>query len=265
MCARRFDLWKSVLRRLCLPLFFAVLYPVCSARESTAIKPTLTAGEIVDSMVSRNEARANALEGYASRRVYELQYRGFPGDRSAEIVVDVRYIAPANKQFTVVSESGSKFIIDHVLKGLLSGEQDAQEAKNRRELALTPANYRFSFVGQEIAGERKLYVFSVTPRVKNKFAYRGKVWIDGTDFAVAKIEAEPAKNPSFWLNHTRIEEQYAKFGTFWLPVENISISRIRVLHGTATLKIEYGRYAVEGAPGAGEASAAGVRPDRPHD
>ncbi len=258
MPTRRFDRYKSVLRRLWLPLTFTVLLPVCSAQENTTTQPVSTTREIVDTMVSQNEARAKALEGYVGRRIYGLHYRGFPGDRSAQMVVDVRYIAPGTKQFTVVSESGSKFILDHVLKRLLSGEQDAQDSKNSRALALTPQNYRFAFVGQESAGGRRLYVLSVKPKVENKFAYRGKIWIDGTDFAVVRIEAEPAKNPSFWISHTHIEEKYARFGAFWLPVENISTSKIRMLHGTAILKIEYRRYSVEGSFGASGASMATV-------
>lgn len=217
-------------------------------------KPPLTAAQIVAIMVSRNEARATALKGYVGRRVYKLQYRGFPGDRSAQMVVEVRYTSPADKKFAVISESGSKFMINHVLKRLLSSEREAQRSRNRREIALTPKNYRFQLLGKEITGQDPLYVLAVHPKVKNKFVYSGKVWIDATDFAVVRIEAEPAKNPSFWISHTHIEQKYAKFGFFWLPVQNTSTSKIRILHGTATLWIEYQNYALNGNPGAGETS-----------
>ena len=45
----------------------------------------------------------------------------------------------------------------------------------------------------------------VEPKTKNKFLYRGTIWIDGKDFAVVRIKAEPAKNPSFWTKHSQIE------------------------------------------------------------
>lgn len=248
-CCMIFDLCKPILRRAWLPLALAGAVPVCCAQDGSPTQRILTVDEIVSAMVSHNQARAMALQGYVGRRTYDLQYRGFPDDRSADMTVEVRYIAPAVKQFTVISENGSKFIIDHVLKRLFLSEQEAQSSSNQKEIALGPQNYRFDLLGQEITSRRRLYVLRIVPKVANKFAYRGKVWIDGTDFAVVRIEAEPAKNPSFWISHTHIEQKYAKFGSFWLPVQNTSTSKIRVLHGTATLQIEYRDYAVDGSLG----------------
>ena len=39
------------------------------------------------------------------------------------------------------------------------------------------------------------YVLNVIPRTDEKFLYRGKIWVDAKDFAVTRIEAEPAKEP----------------------------------------------------------------------
>jgi hypothetical protein len=245
--------------RLCLVLLFAAWVAVCPAKGRGPAKRALTADEIVSAMVLQNQARAAALRSYVGRRVYKLQYRGFPGDRSAEMTVDVRYTAPNTKKFTIVSESGSKVIIDHVFNRLISGEEEAQNSSNQREITLTPRNYHFEYLGQETAGDRLLYVLRVRPKVKNKFVYRGKVWIDATDFAVVKIDAEPAKNPSFWITHAHVEQKYGKFGAFWLPVQNTSTSEVRVLHGMATLQILYQSYALDGTPTAVEASTHAVK------
>lgn len=242
--------------KVSLVLVFALCLSVCVARGGNPTQPAMTADEIVAAMVARNKQRAEALQGYVGRREYKLEYRGFPGDRSAEMVVKVRYTPPASEEFTVISESGSKFIVDHVLKRLLSGEQESHDSKNRREIGLTRQNYRFQLLGQESSALGPLYVLKVSPKIKNKFVYRGKVWVDAKDFAVVRIEAEPAKNPSFWISHTHIEQKYAKFGSFWLPVQNTSTSKIRLLHGTATLQIDYQDYALNGDHDAIEASAA---------
>ena len=63
------------------------------------------------------------------------------------------------------------------------------------------------------------------------------------DFAVSRISAEPAKNPSFWISHTDIEHEYAKIGDFWLPAHNVSTSKLR-FGGTAKLKIDYLNYRI---------------------
>jgi len=249
-----FDFWGRFGRWLCLVVAVSAWLP-CFAQNASSTPPAMNGDEIVAAMVARNQARAAALSGYVGRRIYSLNYAGFPGNRSAQMVVEARYGAPTTKHFKVISESGSKLIIDRVLKHLLSAEEEAQSAKNQREVALTPRNYRFELLSQETAKQGLLYIFRVEPKVKNKFVYRGKVWIDASDFAVVKVEAEPAKNPSFWISHTHIDEQYAKFGSFWLPVENTSTSKIRVFGGTATLRIEYLGYALDGSAATVESSS----------
>jgi hypothetical protein len=100
--------------------------------------------------------------------------------------------------------------------------------------------------GYETAPEGTRYVLAVTPRSKNKYLYRGKIWVDGTDFAVVKIEAEPAQNPSFWIKKTDIRHAYKKVDGFWLPSENHSNSYLRI-GGHAELSIEYKDYKITAA------------------
>ena len=67
--------------------------------------------------------------------------------------------------------------------------------------------------------------------------------MNAKDFAVCRIEAEPAKNPSLWIKRTDIRHAYLKVGDFWLPKENKTVSILR-LGGRATLTIEYQNYEI---------------------
>jgi hypothetical protein len=227
-------------RELLLAFCLGLLAP-CFAQTGPAAEPAMNAEQVVAMMVAKNEARTTALRGYTGIRVYQLHYRGRPGNREAELTVEARYTAPSTKQFTVVSQSGSKFMIDKVLKRLLTSEQEALSFENRQQTALTPRNYTFEMAGREHNEHGQFYILKVHPKVKNKFLYSGKIWVDANDFAIQRIEGEPAKNPSFWITSTRVEHKYAKFGDFWLPVQNQSTSKIR-LGGTATLLIDYQDY-----------------------
>src|SRR6185369_8365308 len=104
--------------------------------------------------------------------------------------------------FAIRSQTGSKLIIDRVFKKILEGEKEAFEAENQRRTALNNDNYVFALLGCESAPGGPLYLFTVEPKVKSKFLYNGKIWVDAADFAVTRISAEPAKNPSFWIRHT---------------------------------------------------------------
>ena len=73
-------------------------------------------------------------------RTYRLEYRGFPGSRSAEMVVDMRYESPGTKVFTVRSETGSRLVIDRGRK-LWQGEQEALTDENGKHTAHNRQNW----------------------------------------------------------------------------------------------------------------------------
>ena len=199
--------------------------------------------QIVANLVRNNQDRARLLQHYQGCRHYLLDYRGFPAHERAEMVVGMRYDAPADKQFRILHEGGARLLLNRVLKQLLENEKEAAGEQNQHKTALTPENYDFQLVGSDRLDGRTQYVLEVSPRSSNKFLYRGKIWVDAEDYAVSRIEAEPAKNPSFWISHTDIEHQYTKIGDFWLPARNVSVSKIR-FGGTAKLNIEYSDYRV---------------------
>jgi hypothetical protein len=209
----------------------------------SAQNASMPAGQVARKLQERNAERTAALNQFSGTRVYHMQYRGFPSDRDAEMVVNVTYHAPDAKEFTIVSQSGSKFVIDHVFKKLLEGEQEAANEENRRNTALTIENYDFTSAGYETTPDGAEYVLNLLPKTKNKFLYRGKIWVDAKDFAVVRIEGEPAKNPSWWIKNTEVKHRYVKVNDFWLPAENHTESVIR-LGGRAILSIEYKNYKI---------------------
>ncbi|HEY6337220.1 MAG TPA: hypothetical protein VIW68_01880 [Candidatus Sulfotelmatobacter sp.] len=234
---------------------FLVLHVVLapSLQAGTADKSTSSVGSaplplesVVENLLRRNALRAAALTQFEGTRTYRVQYRGFPSDHDAEMVVHVTFHAPNTKQFTVVSQTGSKFIGDHVFKKLLEGELEAANEENRRRSALSAENYEFALAGYESSPEGGRYILSLLPKTRNKFLYRGKIWVDATDFAVVRIEGEPGKNPSFWIRKTDVVHRYVKVNEFWLPAENHSESILR-LGGKAVLSIEYSDYKILGA------------------
>jgi hypothetical protein len=203
----------------------------------------LTVDQVVDKLVRKNAEREQALRHYESTRVYRLVYRGFPGDRDATMTVEATFDSPSTKTFKVVSQTGSKLVIDRVFKRLLESEKEAAEPAMHARTALNRSNYDFALVGFEFSGQGNQYVLAVRPKTKSKYLYRGQIWVDATDFAVTRIEAEPAQNPSFWTKKSEIHHEYVKVQDFWLPRRNESVSYIR-LGGRATLTIEYSNYRV---------------------
>jgi outer membrane lipoprotein-sorting protein len=223
---------------------FALL-GVSFAEEGSPLHPAngITAKQIVTRMTENNRKRKQELQSYTGQREYHLLYTGFPGKREADLVVEVKYEAPTRKEFRVISESGSQWMINRVFKRLLETEKEAADEKNQERTALTEDNYEFELLGQEVADGRPSYVLRVEPKTANKLLYRGKIWVDATDYALSKIEGEPAKLPSFWISKTIVHHSYRKIGDFWLPARNESNTEVR-LGGHAILSIQYRDYKV---------------------
>lgn len=224
--------------RLCLSALWLFLPP---ARAQEVER--LSAAGIVNRMEARNRERSESFRSFDGKRTYHLAYTGWGGRREATLNVEAHFEAPSQKQLSIVSQSGSKFIINRVLKRLVESELEAADDRNSTQTALSKANYDFELLGEESVLGKPAFVLRAKPRIDNKFLMRGKIWVDAVDFAVAKIEAEPAKRPSFWISRTKIRHIYSKVGPFWLPAQNESTTDVRI-GGKAVLTIQYTDYEV---------------------
>lgn len=214
--------------------------PKASLRQNHP--PPLSTDAIVARMMAANARRSTELRGFQGKRWYNLQYHGFLGGREASMEVLATYTAPDQRSFSVVSESGSKLLLNRVLLKLLDSEHRAFE--KRKQIELSPANYNFELDGMESSPDgHESYVLEVKPWKPSEFLYNGKVWIDASDFVITHMEGEPAKSPSFWIRDTKIDSSWNKVGNFWLIAHNHSVSHIR-MGGMATLTIDYGDYQV---------------------
>jgi hypothetical protein len=226
-------------------LLATVLWVPINLLAQTVTVPDLPVEQIVKRMMEANAQRALELQKYTGRRVYKFDYHGFPANKTAELVVKASYVASGIKQFEIVSESGSKAILDRVLKKLLENERNVSFPGNQASAAVSDQNYRFSLLGMVAGLYGPCYRMNVEPKRDSKYLYRGEICINASDFAVESIDADLAKNPAFWIiRKTHIKHHYLKIGEFWVPGSNHSQSKI-TLGGTATLNVEYLDYVVQ--------------------
>lgn len=217
---------------LCLP---GTLWAVESCPNSG-----ITTAEVVAQFIDRNQATAKALAGYSSTRRYHLEFHGVKS-LTADLVASASYRAPDRKEFRVESADGSELLQKRILRKLLESEVEASRPENRQQIAWNPANYDFRLLGCENVAGHGSYLLGVIPRHKNKFLMKGTIDLNRQDFALTRITAEPAVNPSWWTVRNEIEQTYAKTGDFWLPSRNTTVTKVR-LFGQAFLTIDYGEY-----------------------
>jgi len=210
---------------------------VAAADQSPSL-PTAT--EIIIRMGSRDLQRQVSMEGYAGMRRYVLDNQHF--HKRAEMLVRVEGDPDGTKHFEVVSEEGWKAAHRHVLQKMLESESETSHPEVRAKTRINTENYDFKMAGTEIIDGRTAYVLEVSPKRKEKYLFRGRIWVDAEDYALARAEGQPATNPSFWTKSTHFVQIYQKSGLLWFPRSTQSITEAHIF-GTTDVNIKYFDYA----------------------
>jgi len=226
-----------------LSLFFPVFVMAMAAQDSS--QPLPSADEVVAKMIERDNQRQAALRGYTASRRYVLENSRH--HKRAEMLVAVTCLDDGSKQFQTVSAKGWGAARNHVFPRLLESESEASLPGVRERSRITPENYSFEIVGKESINQRPAYVIAITPKTQNKYLIRGKVWVDLDEYAIVRIEGQPAKNPSFWIKSVHFVHTYQKSGSLWLPASDRSVTDVRIL-GATELMIEYFDYMAKAVP-----------------
>jgi hypothetical protein len=223
-------------------IFASLIFGCPAIAQQSIVSAPLSADELMGRVVEMNNTRAKALEGYSSLRTYHLECHCL-SHKKADMVVRINYQAPDRKDFTIVSESGSGSVRDRVFRKLLEAERESMLQENQQRSAITRENYTFQISEYEKTDTNETYVLDAKARSDNEFLFRGRIWVDAKEFAIIRVDGEPAVNPSWWTEETDFKRRYQKIGEFWLPESNESETKVRAF-GTAVLTIEYGDYQV---------------------
>jgi hypothetical protein len=227
-----------------------VLVSVCSAsllNGADLPDPLPSTEEVVTSLTQADLARAPKLTGYTSVRQYRVENKRF-GVRAA-MKVEITYRAPNQKTFRILEESGPAPVRKQVFKRMLESEKATARDGEREATQITSRNYEFKLTGIEVIDGRRMFVLEAEPRTKNQFLFRGRIWVDEEDRAIARIEGSPAQSPSFWVKKTKFVHRYQRVGEFWLAESNHSDSEVRMF-GHSITSIEYGDYKLDAPPAA---------------
>ena len=122
----------------------------------------------------REEGHLRAIRAWAENRTPEYQVTHLDGDATVKQQVIARY---------------------------LNAEQQAA-AMPASSLALTPANYKFRYVGS--GSGTSVYVFHITPRKKRSGLINGELWIDGATGLLVHEAGYLVKRPSIFIRHFKI-------------------------------------------------------------
>ena len=226
---------KLAVKTVCSTLAFVLSAAASASSQNGVSLPS--ADDVVAKMMRVDADRRSELTGYSATRRYVAVNR----DRHAEMLVRVDCSPDGTKQFTIISEEGSKSIRKQVFRKMLSEESEASRRESRDGSRIIPANYKFNLVGQEALDTGLAYVLAIIPRADNKHLIDGRIWVNAKDFSIVRIEGQPAHNPSFWVHDVHFVHTYQRVGPFWFAASTHSTSEVRIF-GPSTLTIHNSDY-----------------------
>jgi hypothetical protein len=215
-----------------------LLASVLMASPSVSLPP-LTAADIVTRMTDRDQERRQSLSGYTAVRRYVLE--NAQHHKKAEMLVRVDVNDQGTKTFSMISSAGWGAARKHVFPKLLTEETDASRPEVQKLSRIASDNYTFTLAGIETIDSRETYVINLIPKAQNRYLIRGRIWVDASDYALVRVEGQPAKSPSFWIKSVQFTHQYSAQGPYWFPASDRSVSDARFI-GATEVRIDYFNY-----------------------
>jgi hypothetical protein len=137
-------------------------------------------------------------------------------------------------RYEIVSERGSEYVLNKVLKAVLKREQELVAEDGPARSALTEENYEFT---DPETADGVQYV-QMKPRRKDIVLVEGRMVLspDGSD--LLRIEGKLAKNPSFWTSLVNVIRHFAKVDGVRVPVSTETVAKVKFA-GQSRMDVTY--------------------------
>lgn len=135
---------------------------------------------------------------------------------------------------------GDGTVKNQVIARYLTAEVEAQD-EQARDLAVTPANYKFGYKSKSVLDGRTAYVFTVSPRKKRVGLFKGELWIDAATYLPLEESGYWVKNPSIFLKKVAFVRKFGIRDGISVPLQVASTVDTRVW-GPAELEIDFTNF-----------------------
>jgi hypothetical protein len=164
------------------------------------------------------------LRPYVVKREYVL-YGKDKSKTKSEVTAEVTFSPPKSKNYIIRESSGSN-LGERIVRRMLDGE--TQIVKDYGATDISPANYDFRLVGEEDVAGQRCFVLELLPKRNDKTLLRGNMWVDAVTYLLRRMEAEPAKGPSWWLRDVRLAFVYGDVDGMWLQTSSEFTTNVRI-------------------------------------
>jgi hypothetical protein len=228
MCPRGFR-W-SVLGLAAVSLL-ASSSPMAATNHGAAVPP------LVQRFLDRQDEHLNSY-----RALRRLEAHNTRHNKHGWIDVWTTLDPAKGFKYEIVSEGGSAYVRNKVLRKTLEREAEAHAKSETRSAAIAPANYTFTEQGSDGAG---LMGIAIEPLRKESMLVRGTMYLTPQDGDLVRIEGQLAKSPSFWTRRVDITRRYDRISGVRVPTATESVAQV-LIAGRSTFNMVYEYASING-------------------
>jgi hypothetical protein len=118
----------------------------------------------------------------------------------------IRRLLLGKPEYQVLEFEGDKTVRQQVILRYLSAQMQAALIP-ASSVAITPANYSFSYKGPVDNAGAAAYSFAIKPRKKREGLMKGELWIDGGAGAVVRQSGYLVKSPSIFVKRVTLTRE----------------------------------------------------------
>jgi hypothetical protein len=195
------------------------------------------------------KARIDGMAGYTVTEHYAVYRNHDETHPVAEMTVKTEYRKETGKSYTILSQSGSEFIRNHVLEPLLDHEKTFNLPGNREASWITSANYEMQLKpgGVQRLDGRDCLALAISPRRKATNMIEGTLWVDARDGSIVLLEGSATQSPSIFTGPAQVKRWYASVNGFAMATQARAVSDSFLL-GQTVVTIDYRDYQIQLSP-----------------
>jgi hypothetical protein len=214
------------------------------AIAAAADQPALAPDAIVQNYcVAQEAAQQQAKSGKASRMDVDIQ-ASLPGLKKQGRLHGLRKITVLGRiTYAKLIFEGDNTVKNQVIERYLTAEAEAQQ-DDSETLAITPANYKFQYKGQNQIDGRATHVFQVTPKKKSRGLFKGEVWIDAATYLPVQESGYLIKNPSIFVKKVAFVRKFEIRDGVSVPLQVQSTVDTRMF-GKAELTVDFTNFSLD--------------------
>lgn len=150
-------------------------------------------------------------------------------------------------RYEIVSERGSDYIREKILKTLLRREQELIAGGSAGRADINDINYEFADgATAQMTGNGERAV-QLTAKRKDVLLVNGRMVLNQDGTELLRVEGRLSKNPSFWTNMVDIVREFARLDGVRVPISTDTIAKLKFA-GTSRMDVRYNYESINGRP-----------------